>query len=43
MFEEFLCANRIVLGSELLLIRDPENVKAIFGTHASSYEISAHR
>ena len=43
LLERSLCANMIVLGSELLMTRDPENVKAIFGTHASSFEISAHR
>lgn len=32
-----------VLGSEILVTRDPENVKAIFVTHASSFEIGASR
>lgn len=32
-----------VLGSEVLVTRDPENVKAIFVTHASSFEIGASR
>lgn len=32
-----------VLGSEVLMTRDPENVKAIFVTHASSFEIGASR
>lgn len=26
-----------------MVTRDPENVKAIFVTHASSFEISSHR
>ena len=32
-----------VLGSEVLVTRDPENVKAVFLTHASSFEIGASR
>lgn len=32
-----------VLGSEVLVTRDPENVKAIFVTHASNFEIGASR
>lgn len=32
-----------VLGSEVLVTRDPENVKAIYATHASSFEIGASR
>ncbi|CAD6592649.1 MAG: hypothetical protein ASARMPREDX12_006293 [Alectoria sarmentosa] len=32
-----------VLGSEVLVTRDPENVKAIYATNASSFEIGASR
>ena len=33
----------IVLGTEVLVTRDPENVRAIFATRASSFEIGASR
>ena len=33
----------VVLGAEILVTRDPENVRAIFATRASSFEIGASR
>lgn len=32
-----------VLGSEFVVTRDPENVKAIYVTHGSNFEISTTR
>ena len=39
----FQVLTQTVLGSEVLVTRDPENVKALFLTHASSFEIGASR
>ena len=38
-----LILTAIVLGSEILATRDPENVRAIFATQASSFEINSSR